>query len=489
MTDQPSNLPGVDADSVAVLFPDDDEPLVLLRSGGTLVPGGSAASADLARKLPELSEIVRGNAHTCALTRTGSILCWGENEFGQLGIGRFGAASAPAVVVADRKRLAGKPAPTALSTAAAAVRNESPRLAMGEYHVCGVTTDGRVRCSGSADYRELGVGALDPARTKTPSVVVADMWGVHDAVEVAAGSSTTCVRRANGLIACTGDQGLQTPEAPGPSRRLRPVSGIAGSVSLAVGTTVACAALASGKVMCWGDNRDGELGLGLPLGSASTPLESHQQVHEVAGLSDAVEVAAASESMCARRKSGGIVCWGRADRGQLGDGSVDARPRPAPVPGIRNATALSAQRSSVCAIHDGGRVSCWGWVGGYHPEDPEIAETRHPPGHNGLPRRVQGLPRAKNLGVGAHTGCIVTEDGRAFCFEPGESRAPSFTVVEIQAPGGGAYVQMVCGLKACCGLERSGIVSCHGDVASVVPGFDPNQRATSPVVVPGLELR
>jgi hypothetical protein len=269
---------------------------------------------------------------------------------------------------------------------------------------------------------------------------------------------------------------------------MRSVTGITEGVSVSVGATVACVAFASGKVRCWGDNRDGELGLGLPLGLASTPLESHEEVRDVVGLGDAVEVAATNESMCARRRSGNIVCWGRADRGQLGDGSVEARPKPAPVPGIRNATALSAQWSSVCAIHDAGRVSCWGRVGGYEPEDPEIAVKPHPPGHNGLPRRVLGLPRAKSLGVGAHTGCVVTEDGRAFCFEPAPPPAASFSIVEIHSTSGSAYVQMVCGLKACCGLERSGVVSCHGEVASVVPGFDRSKSATSPVAVPGLEL-
>jgi hypothetical protein len=473
-TNEPRDIANVDAESVAALLPR-DEPLVLLRSGRTLAPGGSAASQELARRLPELSEIVRGTAHTCALTRTDSILCWGANEFGQLGIGRFGPATVPAIVAADRKGLVGKPAATSLSTAAESVRNETPRLAMGSYHVCGVATDGTVRCAGSGDYGELGGGAVDPARTKGSPVVVERVWGIHDAVEVAAGDSTTCVRRANGLVACTGSLAFATPEAPGPSRRLRPVTGIAASVSVAVGASVACAALASGKVKCWGHDR--ELGLGLG------------QVQEVAGLDDAVEVAAASYSMCARRRSGGVVCWGRTDWGELGDGSVESRPKPARVPGIRNATALSAQQHSVCAIHDAGRVSCWGWLGGYHPEDPEIAVTPHPPGHDGLPRRVRGLPRARSLGVGAHTGCVVTQEGRAFCFESGESRAPSWSVVEIQAPGGGAWVQMACGLKACCGLDRAGVVSCHGDVASAVSGFEPGRHATSPVVVPGLQLR
>ncbi len=56
----------------------------------------------------------------------------------------------------------------------------------------------------------------------------------------------------------------------------------------------------------------------------------------------------------------GLVCWGSASRGQLGDGTPYNHARPAKVPNINDAMRLSVGPELTCVIHKDGALSCWG---------------------------------------------------------------------------------------------------------------------------------
>ena len=82
--------------------------------------------------------VAAGEAHTCALTTTGSAYCWGGNDYGQLGTGAEGDRAIPTRVAADGIAF------RALST--------------GAYHTCGLATNGDAYCWGSNRYSQLGDG-------------------------------------------------------------------------------------------------------------------------------------------------------------------------------------------------------------------------------------------------------------------------------------------------------------------------------------------
>ncbi len=91
---------------------------------------------------------------TCARTANGTVACWGDNEFGQIGDGSSGY------------RLY-QPTPTAVQDSSGAALGGIIDLASSgySYHFCARTRDGRPWCWGSNVYAELGIGTA-PTQTR-----------------------------------------------------------------------------------------------------------------------------------------------------------------------------------------------------------------------------------------------------------------------------------------------------------------------------------
>ena len=114
-----------------------------------------------------------GESHTCALTASGGVKCWGNNGSGQLGTARRQQPSHPG----GRER--------------AGERRE--HVAAGGSHTCAVTAGGGVKCWGRNSYGQLGDG------TTTSRSVPVDVSGLGSgASAVAAGGSHTCALTAGG---------------------------------------------------------------------------------------------------------------------------------------------------------------------------------------------------------------------------------------------------------------------------------------------------
>jgi alpha-tubulin suppressor-like RCC1 family protein len=87
-------------------------------------------------------------SHTCALTASGAVLCWGDNNLGQLGSGNAGDRSVTPVAVA------GGQAYRALS--------------VGREFTCAISAQGAPQCWGMNDHGQLGIGAAGNRPVPTP---------------------------------------------------------------------------------------------------------------------------------------------------------------------------------------------------------------------------------------------------------------------------------------------------------------------------------
>ena len=170
-----------------------------------------------------------GGQHTCGLTATGVAYCWGINNLGELGSG--------AVTTLDSV-----PVPVAGGIAFA-------MLSAGNYHTCGVSTDGAAYCWGSNYAGELG----NPSVSDSSLVPIA-VTGGYQFLTVSAGFFHTCGLTTDGSAYCwgansegqLGDGTLSERKVPAP------VVGGLHFVAIAVGMAHSCALTAAGTAYCWG---------------------------------------------------------------------------------------------------------------------------------------------------------------------------------------------------------------------------------------------
>ena len=126
------------------------------------------------------------------------------------------------------------------------------------------------------------------------------------------------------------------------------------AIAISAGESHACAVKADGKVACWGDNVNGQLGTG-------DLLERDDADRDRLARRDGASSPSAARSTCAAKKTGGVFCWGANEVGQLGSGAANPTPNPSPtaVSGL-DAIALWAGSIHACAVRRGGAVACWG---------------------------------------------------------------------------------------------------------------------------------
>ena len=278
-----------------------------------------------------VSAITTGARHGCALTR-GNVKCWGYNYYGQLGDG----TNVNRAAAVDVSGLGG--------TVTA--------IAGGSFHTCALTTVGTVKCWGYNGTGDLGDGT-DVERS-TP-VDVIGLGG--DAIGVAAGDSHSCAILRGGRVKCWGDNRYGQLGDGTTHRRLTPVdvSGLSrGVTALSLGGRHSCA-IVGRVVKCWGGNLFGQVGDGT--------TRRRLVAVRVAGVrGDATAIAVGDGHSCALTAMSGLSCWGYNGWGQLGDGTTIDRPRPVGISGLRHGvTAVAAGARHTCVRTTTGNVKCWGF--------------------------------------------------------------------------------------------------------------------------------
>jgi len=275
--------------------------------------------------------LAAGGLHTCALTRSRQVKCWGAGGNGQLGDGTGADRTSPTPVLA---------------------LDDAVSLDSGNWHACAVTAAGGVRCWGDNGNGQLGDG------TTTQRLAPVDVVGLSTrAVAVATGHHHACALLNDGTVRCWGDNGSgQLGDGTQTQRQTAlPVMGLSDAVAIAAGHGHTCAVTTAGAVRCWGANANGQLGDGTTA-MRLTPVE-------VGGLSSGAVAVAAGDGdshTCAVMEEGTVNCWGANANGQLGDGTTVARALPVSVSGLTAGVRVAAGEKHSCVLVKSGAVACWG---------------------------------------------------------------------------------------------------------------------------------
>jgi len=290
----------------------------------------SVALATPASAATGAADVSAGFSHTCALTSSGGVKCWGSNDYGELGNGTRVASLKPVGVSGMSSRVA--------------------KIGTGVNYSCALTTSGGVRCWGNNSVGQLGNG------TTTSSSTPVQVTGLSSGVAaISVGTNFACALTTSGDVKCwgSGSHGRLGDATLTSSSTPVAVSGLSGVTSISLGYMHACALTASGAVSCWGWNNYGELGDGT-LTESATPVQ-------VIELSDVGSISAGGYHTCAVTTAGGATCWGQGSYGELGDGTATDSSTPVAVSGLSSGVAsIAGGAYHTCAVTTTGSATCWG---------------------------------------------------------------------------------------------------------------------------------
>lgn len=274
-----------------------------------------------------------GDWHTCVLTLSGGVKCWGSNSDGQLGDGSTINRSTPVDV--------------------SGLRTGVKAIVAGAGNTCALTLSGGVKCWGWKNTYAEGGDVMSNKRL-TPETINEITSGVE---AIAIGTAHTCILTSVGGVKCWGSNGEGQLGDGTTLKRAMPVDVIGLTtdvIAIAASGYQTCALTSSGGVKCWGINITGTLGDSITFNSA-VPVD-------INGMqSDVSVIHMGGTHICALILDGKIRCWGDNSQGQLGDGTIIQQSAPIGVNGLESGIIDIATGSlHTCVLTSDGIIKCWG---------------------------------------------------------------------------------------------------------------------------------
>lgn len=246
-----------------------------LKGSGTAVCWGRNNHGQVTVPNRTFTDISTNYWHSCGVATSGEILCWGDNEFGQ----------------------------------SDGIEGDFVQVSAGYMHTCGLLANGEVLCSGLEDIRveppsgpftEINSGWYHTCALRLDQTMVC--WGMNSDDQlgpipeaqwsaVAAGGLHTCgvtqTENENAVVRCWGSNefGQGTPDMLGGDA----------VANLSAGIEHNCAVFSDGTTQCWGRNNRGQ----------SNPATSAM-----------IEISAGLDHSCGLSLSNQVLCWGQNNHGQ-----------------------------------------------------------------------------------------------------------------------------------------------------------------------------
>lgn len=356
---------------------------------GTSTGGGPNPGTSAPEKGPETPEpqaqvtgIMAGDNSSCALLSNGMLRCWGDNGYGQLGLGhqqmlglqpgQMGASLPTLPLPPGVKLVDVKPGETTCARGEDQAlycwgRNSQGQLGkgnnqdrgdnpgemgkgllsvplgpnlkvtdhcVGQGHVCAVLGEGQVKCWGRNSTGQLGRGNVDSVGAQRNQM----------------GEQLAFVD-----LGTEGDAKVQ--------RRATKIS---------CGAQHTCVLTTDHKVLCWGVNDKSQLGNANTqnVGDQANEMGNALVAVPFSMPSKIVDIQSAQDHNCVLTDAGTVHCWGNNKQGQLGLGhtnpmgstsaEVSALYSGVDLGSSTPVTQMAVGGAHVCALTSDAKVRCWG---------------------------------------------------------------------------------------------------------------------------------
>ncbi|MGE3974491.1 MAG: RCC1 domain-containing protein [Bdellovibrionales bacterium] len=323
-----------------------------------------------------IKQLVTGAQHSCVVFQSGKVKCWGNNNFGQLGLGDVEVRGDEANEMGAR-----------LPYVNLGNNLEVDHLTAGHNHTCAFFRTGQIKCWGANNMGQLGLGDRNP-RGKTPeemgdALPFVDLGTNQQVKKLSSKGNHNCVSFEDGALKCWGWNNFgqlgighlstigDEPNEMGGALSYTTLGLNEKIREIYTGYQHSCALLESKKIKCWGYAGSGRLGLGDNKSRGDTPDEMGDAL-PILDLGSGFEIKSLSIAIpsCALTTQGRMKCWGANSYGELGIG--DSTSRGTKLTDMGDALAhvdlgfnqevieISAGSGGVCAVLANQTAKCWG---------------------------------------------------------------------------------------------------------------------------------
>lgn len=326
--------------------------------------------------LSGVTAISAGNEYALALLGNGTVMAWGNNQYGQLGDGAGGTESRTGQNERTPRRVEGLADVVAIASGGG---SNFALQANGTVSAWGSNSSGQlgiewpVQCqrrntAGCRQYECETETGSELCSVRPAPVMQAAKTPLTGVVAISAGAVAAYALLKDGEVLSWGGNlkgqlGQPNVESGGRSAFTPPgkvmqstTEALTNVIEISAGFDHALARLSSGKIVGWGDDDQGELGE-LGPGSSEVCQKAHPELpcerlaRPINGLGDQqVEAISAGAKYSLALIAHKVFAWGRNDHGELGDGGTSSRAVPLAVAGLGSVQAVSAGYTHVVAV-------------------------------------------------------------------------------------------------------------------------------------------
>ena len=291
-------------------------------------------------------DVSASNNHCLAIGNDNNLYAWGNNCCGQLGIGDTTNAYLPVKI----------PFPVGVTGWVKIAAGISQSLAIGN--------DGNLYTWGGNYYGELGIG--NTIIQKSP-IMVPDPYMVTGWSDVSAGSYVSVAEDNHGnMYSCGyniyGQLGIGQSANRNYFTKIPYRYGVSDYTSICIGIHFGIALGDDGNLYSWGSNVFGQLGI-----NSSTDQNAPVKVLFPPGVTGWKSVSAGDNHCLAIGNDGNLYSWGINWEGQLGTGNTELEDSAAVLvpfpPGVTKWLSIEGGMNHSLAIGNDGKLYAWGYNG------------------------------------------------------------------------------------------------------------------------------